>query len=57
MPAVMAGSERSGADFSVLGDAKRRPTAWRATRPVPSQGRHRSCTCAQLSTGRPPLLL
>ena len=24
---------------------------------MPSRGRHRSCTCAQLSTGRPPLLL
>src|SRR5215471_671191 len=27
------------------------------TRHVPSQSRHCSCTCTQLSTGRPPLLL
>src|SRR5215813_8020838 len=46
-----------GPDFRSSGDGERRPTAWGDTRPVPSQSRHCSCTCAQLSTGRPPLLL
>src|SRR5215467_1842074 len=46
-----------GADFRSSGDGQRRPTASGDTRPVPSRGRHRSCTCAQLSTGRPPLPL
>src|SRR5215471_3214389 len=46
-----------GADFRSSGTVNDARLAWRDTRPVPSQGRHRSCTCAQLSTGRPPLLL
>src|SRR5215469_4374576 len=53
---AMAGSERSALIF-VLGNAERRPTAWRDTRPGPSRSRHLSCTCAQLSTGRPLLPL
>src|SRR5215831_18037144 len=57
MPTVMGWQRTLGADFSGLGDAERRPTASGGTRPVPSQSRHCSCTCAQLSTGRPPLLL
>src|SRR5215831_242786 len=57
MPTVMGWQRTLGADFSVLGDAERRLTASGETRPVPSQSRHCSCTCAQLSTGRPPLLL
>src|SRR5262250_1115887 len=45
-----------GADFrssATVNDARRRGE----TRPVPSRSRHCSCTCTQLSTGRPPLLL
>ena len=56
MPTAMAGSERSGLIFGPRGtvnDARRRG----GTRPMPSQSRHCSCTCAQLSTRRPPLLL
>src|SRR5262252_2397508 len=56
MPTAMAGSERSGLIFGPRGtvnDARRRG----GTRPMPSQSRHCSCTCAQLSTGRPSLLL
>src|SRR5215471_9929267 len=46
-----------GADFRSSGTVNDARLAWRDTRPVPSQSRHLSCTCAQLSTGRPPLLL
>src|SRR5215470_8920764 len=44
------------ADFRSSGDGERRPRACGEARPLPSQGRHRSCTYAQLSTGSPPLL-
>src|SRR5215467_2563798 len=56
MPAVMARSERSALIFG----PRRRWTTRDGvgeTRHVPSQSRHCSCTCTQLSTGRPPLLL
>src|SRR5262245_35228755 len=56
MPTAMAGSERSALIFG----PRRRwttPDGVGETRPVPSQSRHCSCTCAQLSTGRPLLLL